>query len=35
MEALREMSRHKVRVRRDGDELEIDSEKLVPGDIIV
>jgi Ca2+-transporting ATPase len=35
MEALREMGGDKVRVKRDGDHLEIDSEKLVPGDIIV
>jgi len=35
MEALREMGTDTVRVRRDGQELEIDSEKLVPGDIIV
>jgi len=35
MEALREMGRDRIRVRRDGDELQIDSEQLVPGDIIV
>jgi len=35
MEALREMGGQKIRVRRDGGEQEIDSEKLVPGDIVV
>ncbi len=35
MEALRQMGVDTIRVRRDGDDLEIDSEKLVPGDIIV
>jgi Ca2+-transporting ATPase len=35
MEALRDMGADAVRVRRDNHDLEIDSEKLVPGDIIV
>ncbi|MGD9307406.1 MAG: cation-translocating P-type ATPase [Desulfobacterales bacterium] len=35
MEALREIGGDTIRVRRDGEELEIDSEKLVPGDLIV
>jgi P-type Ca2+ transporter type 2C len=35
LEALREMGRAKVRVRRAGEELQIDSEKLVPGDILI
>jgi Ca2+-transporting ATPase len=35
MEALQEMGDDKVRVRRNGEDLEIYSEKLVPGDIIV
>jgi Ca2+-transporting ATPase len=35
MEALREMGGEKARVRRRGREQEIDSEKLVPGDIVV
>ena len=35
MEALQEMDGETTRVRRDGDELEIDAENLVPGDIIV
>jgi hypothetical protein len=35
MEALREMSDDNVRVRRNGEDLEIYSEKLVAGDIIV
>jgi len=35
MEALREISGDIIRVRRDGNETEIDVEKLVPGDLIV
>lgn len=35
IEALREMDGDKIRVRRDGEDLEIESEELVPGDIIV
>ena len=35
MEALRDLGGDTIRVRRDGNEVEIDSEKLVPGDIIV
>jgi Ca2+-transporting ATPase len=35
MEALREMGDDTVRVRRNGEDLEINTEKLVPGDIIV
>jgi Ca2+-transporting ATPase len=35
MEALQEMGGDRIRVRRNGDELDIDSEQLVPGDIVV
>jgi Ca2+-transporting ATPase len=35
MEALQEMGDDNVRVRRNGEDLEIYSEKLVPGDILV
>ncbi len=35
MEALREMEGDFIRVRRSGQEKEIDAEKLVPGDIVV
>jgi Ca2+-transporting ATPase len=35
MKALQEMGGEKARVRRDGEDQEIDSENLVPGDIIV
>jgi len=35
MEALQEMGGDTVRVKRNGQELEIDSEELVPGDIII
>jgi len=35
MEALQDLGGDTIRVRRDGNEVEIDSEKLVPGDIIV
>jgi len=35
MEALRQMGDDKVRVRRNGEDLEINSETLVPGDIII
>jgi P-type Ca2+ transporter type 2C len=34
MQALRAVSGDRIRVRRDGEEREIDSEDLVPGDII-
>ncbi|MDZ7718913.1 MAG: cation-transporting P-type ATPase [Balneolaceae bacterium] len=35
MESLRQIQRDKIRVRRDGTEEEVDTESLVPGDIIV
>lgn len=35
MEALRQIHRDKIRVRRDGTEQEVNTESLVPGDIIV
>ena len=35
MEALREMERISARVRRDGEEREIDAAELVPGDIVL
>jgi len=35
MEALRQLGRHRTRVRRDGGEREIDAEDLVPGDIAI
>ena len=35
MEALREMERVSARVRRDGEEHEIDAAELVPGDIVL
>ena len=35
MEALRALGRHRTRVRRDGQESEIDAEMLVPGDLIL
>lgn len=33
MEALRQLGKHRSRVRRDGEEQEVDAEDLVPGDI--
>ncbi len=35
MEALREMGADKVRVRRGGQDLEVDAEELVPGDVVI
>ena len=35
MEALREMGGDKIRVRRQDEEIEIDAEALVPGDLII
>jgi P-type Ca2+ transporter type 2C len=35
MEALREMGGDRIRVRREGQEMEIDTERLVPGDVVV
>lgn len=35
MEALRQIHKDKIRVRRDATEQEVDTENLVPGDIIV
>lgn len=35
MEALRGLSEHRTRVRRDGTEQEVDAEELVPGDIVL
>ncbi len=35
MEALRALGQHRTRVRRDGQESEIDAEMLVPGDLIL
>lgn len=35
MDALRQINKDKIRVRRDGNEEEVDAESLVPGDIII
>lgn len=35
MEALKDIDRDTIRVRRDGNEEEVESESLVPGDIVV
>jgi Ca2+-transporting ATPase len=35
MEALRELSKQRARVRRDGEEQEIDAEHIAPGDIVL
>jgi P-type Ca2+ transporter type 2C len=35
MEALRQLGTHRTRVRRDGQQREIDAEDLVPGDVVV
>lgn len=35
MEALRQIHKDRIRVRRDGSEKEVDTENLVPGDIII
>jgi len=35
MESLRQMQKDKIRVRRNGTEEEVDTESLVPGDIII
>jgi P-type Ca2+ transporter type 2C len=35
MEALRQLGKHRSRVRRDGEEQEVDAEDLVPGDIAI
>lgn len=35
MEALRQLGKHQSRVRRDGEEQDVDVEELVPGDIVI
>jgi P-type Ca2+ transporter type 2C len=35
MEALQKIDRHTIRVRRDGNEQEVDTTSLVPGDIVI